>query len=85
MHEQPLATVRQQFAAIAARQLSELSGHPGIVDLVSRFPSCARGAGALRAGGLRIAPAGPATYEPTATLRGLAELPVSVRQPHQAD
>ncbi|WP_405096997.1 hypothetical protein [Micromonospora sp. NBC_01412] len=41
--------------------------------------------GALRAGGLRIAPAGPATYEPTATQRGLAELPVSVRQPHQAD
>ncbi|MFI1195133.1 cytochrome P450 [Micromonospora sp. NPDC020750] len=40
---------------------------------------------ALRAGGLRLAPAGPATYEPTATLRGLAELSVSVRQSHQAD
>nr|8U2M_A Chain A, Cytochrome P450-SU1 [Micromonospora sp. MW-13]8U2M_B Chain B, Cytochrome P450-SU1 [Micromonospora sp. MW-13]8U2M_C Chain C, Cytochrome P450-SU1 [Micromonospora sp. MW-13] len=41
--------------------------------------------GALRAGGLRLAPAGPAAYEPTATLRGLAELPVSVRQPHRTD
>ncbi|GAA2219858.1 cytochrome P450 [Micromonospora olivasterospora] len=38
---------------------------------------------ALRAGGQRLTPAGPATYEPTATLRGLAELPVSVRRPDQ--
>ncbi|MEO3777227.1 cytochrome P450 [Micromonospora sp. B11E3] len=38
---------------------------------------------ALRAGGLRFTPAGPAAYEPTATLRGLAELPVSVRRADQ--
>ncbi|MFG1954454.1 cytochrome P450 [Micromonospora sp. NPDC048830] len=38
---------------------------------------------ALRAGGLRLTPAGPAAYEPTATLRGLAELPVSVRRADQ--
>lgn len=40
--------------------------------------------GALRRSGLRLAPAGPATYEPTATLRGLADLPVSVRRAGRA-
>ncbi|WP_229402214.1 cytochrome P450 [Micromonospora okii] len=40
--------------------------------------------GALRRSGLRLAPAGPPTYEPTATLRGLADLPVSVRRTDRA-
>lgn len=57
LHEQPLAAVGQQFATIAARQLSELSAHPGTVDMVSRFANCARCWG-------RCAPAGCGSRRP---------------------